>query len=111
MHTRPREEAHFCKQDPERNHTFADKAHGGTTLLRTRPGEETHFCRQGPDRNHNFVGKAQEGTTLSQTSPRQKPHFWEQGPGKWKMARAQLVHTGNEYLDCFNEEWLSSHHF
>ena len=24
---------------------------------------------------------------------------------------SQLVHTGNEYLDCFNEEWFSSHHF
>ena len=23
----------------------------------------------------------------------------------------QLVHTGNEYLDCFNEEWFSSHYF
>ena len=23
----------------------------------------------------------------------------------------QLVQTGNEYLDCFNGDWFSSHHF
>ena len=39
---------------------------------------------------------------LSQSSSEQSPR---------QTSCSQLVHTGNECLDCFNEEWFSSHHF
>ena len=72
--------------------------------------------------NTGYTDREEEGTFVNVNT--REPltwNFWNQGePNNWggnkdctnfKSSRPQLVHTGREYLDCFNEEWFSTHHF